>query len=295
MVRTSLTSWWPDARAGGTWGTRIRPRRNELAAAWASFLGRVPWTFMATLTFDPKRVRSANQGRANRDAFWWCCLLGKMYCRPISWVYVTERHRSGRWHAHVLITGLTRAEANDAAEVWRAARGIAHVQGVYDGKGAVFYVAKDEAKQVPYRSEIVISGDIIAFKDQLRPEITVQLSEAPSPYVDSRRRDVSRSGAGASEEHVRADAATSSDLRGDQWDGPVCELCKGPIYDARFETDTCSDRCDVILRMLDSHLGPVKPQGTAGTGQAKFPAALSAMVDPDDLCNDLEPGLEDIR
>lgn len=171
------TTRWPDERPGGGWRTRIRLPIDELASAWAQFLGRIPWAAMVTLTFDLKRVFPVSQSRASREAWWWCCSLGKMFRRHVAWLYATERGRNGAWHAHALVAGLSVAETNRAADMWRVGRGLADVREVWEGEGAVLYVSKG----VSYGSEVVFSESIDIYRDRLRPQITVQLREGACP------------------------------------------------------------------------------------------------------------------
>jgi len=171
------TTRWPDERPGGEWRTRIRLPIDELNSAWAQFFGRIPWAAMVTLTFDLKRVFPVRQARANRDAWWWCCSLGKMFRRPVAWLYVTERGRSGAWHVHALVAGLSVAEVDRAADMWRVGRGLADVREVWEGEGAVLYVSKE----VPCGAEVVFSETMDIYRDRLRPQTTVQLLEGACP------------------------------------------------------------------------------------------------------------------
>ena len=160
------TTRWPDERPGGEWRTRIRLPSDDLARAWAHFLGRVPWAAMVTLTFDLKRIFPVGQTRASREAWWWCCSLGRIFRRPVAWLYTTERGRSGAWHAHALVAGLSVAEVNSAANMWRVGTGLADVREVWDGQGAVRYVSK----RIRYDTEVVFSETIGMYQDRLRRE-----------------------------------------------------------------------------------------------------------------------------
>jgi len=235
------TTRWPDERRGGEWRTRIRLPINELARAWAQFLGRIPWAAMVTLTFDLKRVFPVRRARASREAWWWCCSLGGIFRRPVAWLYVTERGRSGAWHAHALVAGLSVAEVNVAAEMWRVGRGIADVRDVWKGDGAVLYVAKG----VPYRAEIAFSETIEVYRDRLRDDSIIQLRDEVCPCPAG---GVAR---GSLRPSVHCDGtdsrlATSSS---DRMDGH----CEGLNQSSGLDSD-------LLERLIDGYLRELQPR-----------------------------------
>src|SRR5687768_4128915 len=96
--------------------------RRELPYAWAQLMGRIPWQWLVTLTFDPKRVFPISQDYAQREAVGWCHIVQYTYRRRAGWFVATERHRSGRYHAHVLLVGAAK-DLHSATEVWRERNG----------------------------------------------------------------------------------------------------------------------------------------------------------------------------
>jgi hypothetical protein len=131
------------------WHSRNHARREEQRAAWAGFLGRVPWQLFVTLTFDPKR-HAADSVTASREAFWWCCQTARIYRVPAAWAYAPERGFTGLWHAHVLMVG-TPMRIPEACGMWKARNGHIDVRPVTDRQGASLYTSKSAA----------LTGDIV--------------------------------------------------------------------------------------------------------------------------------------
>src|SRR4051812_24847445 len=105
-MRTS----WPRAEMRSAQRCTSLPINGAvLALAWAEYFGRIPWQFMVTLTFDPKRVYPVGQQRAQKEAERWCQDVERALRSRVGWLLATERGRSGQWHAHVLMTGVGRS------------------------------------------------------------------------------------------------------------------------------------------------------------------------------------------
>lgn len=143
-------------------------------------MGRVPWEHMATLTFDPKRTFPVGAEKASREAWWWCTELGRLFRRPVAWVFATERGSTGLWHVHALVTGLDDKPLAPAIGMWEARNGIAHVSAVWAGGGAVLYTTKVAAQ----RGEVVLSDTLVRYRDHLHSDFFVRL--APDCPEDGR-------------------------------------------------------------------------------------------------------------
>jgi hypothetical protein len=244
------TTRWPDERPQGTWRARIRPPVNELAKAWAHFFGRVPWVAMVTLTFDSKRIFSISRARASRHAWWWCASLGGIVRRPIAWLYATEQGRNGAWHVHALVAGLSVGEVRSAAEMWRLARGIAHVTDVKEGERAVLYVAKG----IPYHSEVVFSDTIDIYRERLRDDVIVQLREeaCPCPAGDVTRRSLRSSAVVPAEHGGMSSRPALSSRVGMDGHGEGCEQLAG----------LDSDLQGLLARLFDGYFRELQPRGS---------------------------------
>ena len=155
----------------GRWTERVVVDVEQLRNAWCVFVGRIPWEVMATLTFDPRKVFPASQWVADREAFRWCGLVGMVTRRPIAWLYATERHRSGAWHAHALVAGLGARSCRAAVAMWEDRNGIARLRTIYNTPGAILYVTKQAAA-----GEVTVSDTLERYRDHLARDITVQLS-----------------------------------------------------------------------------------------------------------------------
>src|SRR5438093_951517 len=102
----SGTARWPQPIVSDEWERRLRRPAVALHIAWDEFLGHLAWDAFATLTFDPKRVYPVGEEMADREAFWWCGLLGRLFRRPVGWLYAVERSPNGLWHVHALLIGV---------------------------------------------------------------------------------------------------------------------------------------------------------------------------------------------
>ncbi len=167
---------WPRPIVDEGWRARLRLRGEELKAAWSAFLGRVPWEWFVTLTFDPKVRFAVSRELASREAFRWLNDVARAWRKPIAWAYSTERGKSGRWHAHVLVAGAGRTSFGGAGVIWRERNGHAHVEPVYSGHGAVLYTTKAAALE----GEVVLSDTLVKYRDRLGTDATVALYRAES-------------------------------------------------------------------------------------------------------------------
>lgn len=163
-----------------------RLRLREVAKAWGDYVGRLPWQYAVTLTFDPKRVFPVRQARADREAWRWCADLGRLARRPVVWLYATERSAGGLWHAHVLLFDVRQRELDVATAVWEVRNGRVHVRAVFDGCGATLYASKS----VPWGAEVVVSDTVSRLLGERRgDDVVVQLvpTTSGSTVVPTRR------------------------------------------------------------------------------------------------------------
>jgi hypothetical protein len=151
--------------------TRVAARR--LHQTWGAFLGRVPWEWSVTLTFDPHRVFPVGRRRADWEASHWCDELGWIYRRPIGWVYTTERGRNGQWHAHALLVGLGSLSIAPAAAIWRVRNGYLNTRRVYAGQRAVLYATKEACRT----GDVVVADTLTHYRARLGPELSVELHD----------------------------------------------------------------------------------------------------------------------
>jgi len=172
LAAHTLTVRWPERPGPTLWENRPLISPDELPIAWARLFGRVPWKVFATLTFEEKRHFPVNQPTASREAYEWCCSLGRLFRSPIAWLYATECGRGGLWHAHALITDLTVQKVERAAEAWRLRNGNVIIRPVSDGQRAVLYTSKD----VPKGAEVQWSDTVKRYRDHLLPEVIVRLT-----------------------------------------------------------------------------------------------------------------------
>ena len=114
-------------QAGGESVQRARAR--DLREAWPAFLGPLGWEYFATLTFDPKRVFPVSRALADREAHWWCGLLGRLCHRAVGWLYALERGAGGLWHAHALVIGAKGLNWRLTADLWQARNGRSGYEG----------------------------------------------------------------------------------------------------------------------------------------------------------------------
>ena len=152
--------------------------RSRLRAAYADFLERYEWQWLATLTFQdnvhPEAARK-KYGRwidwVNRRAH------GRRYRRwtkGVYWALATELQKRGVIHFHALLADAEdlnlRVSRKDARNRWYEIEGIARIDPITHGLGAVTnYVSK----------YVVKGGDL-------------ELSESLKNYRSQQQMDVSR-------------------------------------------------------------------------------------------------------
>ena len=121
----------------------VRAQGPELKAAWVDHFSGVPWEFMATLTFDPRR-NTPSRSAAVAEGEWWCGQLGRLRRASVGWIFVVERGAGGQaQHLHALVTGFRPLDPSVPASMWDARNGHAHVRDVNDRRKAVEYVTKN--------------------------------------------------------------------------------------------------------------------------------------------------------
>jgi hypothetical protein len=159
----------------------IRFRGQELHAAWAAFLSRVPWQDFATLTFDPKRRFPAGRELTDRETARWCHDLGWVSRRPVGWAYALERRPSGMWHAHALVVGLPASLWRFASQSWELRNGLIHVQEIDRTPHRVcLYVSKEAAME----NEVVVSDTMVRYAGRLSPVPRVALYPSESTETE---------------------------------------------------------------------------------------------------------------
>jgi hypothetical protein len=167
------TTRWPAPNTGADWSQRLRVNGPELRLAWAEFLGRIPWDMFTTLTFDSKRVFPVGRELADREVFWWLSVAGHIFRRPIGWVYVVERHASGLWHGHALVSGAGAAASwKVASDIWRVRNGLADIQRVDSIEGAALYTSKSVAVD----GEVVLSDTLSRYQRLAPAPMVVRLT-----------------------------------------------------------------------------------------------------------------------
>ena len=170
-LRTSrhsrLTSTWP-----ATVAEQARLTGAHLREAWGSFLGRIPWQWFATLTFDPTRSRPASRAVVEREATWWARLVAKMARWPVGWVCAPERGRGGLWHGHLLLLGPSQDWSPAAAcPVWQARNGRIDLRPVQHAPGIALYTSKEAATA----GTIILSETLTRYQPRASTTIVVPL------------------------------------------------------------------------------------------------------------------------
>lgn len=169
------TTRWPQRNSAAEWPGRMRLKRQRLARAWSRFLGRVPWEWFITLTFDSDRAVPIGQLRADRDAFWWFGQTSHLLRRPIAWVYAPERRPTGMWHVHALLAGgVARRDLNAPAAMWKARNGFVDIRRVSARFGAALYTTK----QAALTGDVVLSDTLAKYRNCLGEEVLVPLFPA---------------------------------------------------------------------------------------------------------------------
>ena len=162
-----LTSTWP-----ATVAEQARLTGARLRDAWGSFLGRIPWQWFATLTFDPILVFPVSRAVVEREATWWGRLVAKMVRRPVGWVCAPERGRGGLWHGHMLLLGPSQNWSPAAARpVWEARNGRIDLRPVQHAPGIALYTSKEAATA----GTIILSDTLTRYQPRASTTIVVPL------------------------------------------------------------------------------------------------------------------------
>ena len=195
LVAAGVRPGQPDPR-----GRRLR--RDMLVDAWGCFLGRVPWQFMVTLTFDPRRIFPVDRQTAMREAVGWCHRLSWVVRRPVAWLVAVERGKAGRWHAHVLLVGAPDHLGPAPEAMWRQRNGFIRVMQVDQARGAVVYATKEAARL----GDVELSDTLIRYRTRLPDRLCVALYAEDSRQQSQERAAIGSAGAalptGSREEEV---------------------------------------------------------------------------------------------
>jgi len=166
------TSTWPFtvAEQARLTGTRLRD-------AWASLLGRFPWQWFVTLTFEPSRIFPVRRRQVEREGTWLGQLVAKVCRTPVGWVCAPERGRGGLWHGHMLMLGASETWSPDAVlPAWQARNGRIDLQRVTDQAGIALYITKDAAEA----GTIVLSDTLARYRQHVGTRVVVPLWPARS-------------------------------------------------------------------------------------------------------------------
>lgn len=156
------------------WQERFVPvgcTSKQFQEEYAELLSRVAWTYLVTLTMDPKRFPRSGPESWLKAWQWfiftWCasCAVKSGLARwgedgrlkgswananrrgagaPM-WVLATEPHRDDRLHVHALVKApsmLPRLEYSEGHRIWNEARGWAWIEAPKDQGHVVSYVSK---------------------------------------------------------------------------------------------------------------------------------------------------------
>lgn len=154
------TTQWPESREQ-MFAEFARLRGEHLIAAWAAWLGGLPWEWFVTLTFDPGRRYPVSAQLAGREAVTWCGHVGCALRVPVAWLIALERGRSGQWHAHALIAG-TQRDLSSATPLWEARNGGVDVRPVHNAHGVVLYSTKEAALS----GELILSDTLWRYRTE---------------------------------------------------------------------------------------------------------------------------------
>ena len=162
-----LTHPWPVTVA-----TQARLSGTRLREAWASLLGRFPWQWFVTLTFDPKRFSPVSCAVVEREATEWCNQVARMRRLPVGWVCAPERGRGGGWHAHVLLVAKRGIWSPQAAlPVWQERNGRIDARPVTDHSGIALYTTKTAAEA----GTLVLSDTLTRYQPRAGSKVVVPL------------------------------------------------------------------------------------------------------------------------
>lgn len=117
---------------------------TRLRYAWGEWLGPIPWSHFATLTF----AREPTIEGALRQYRRWIRRLEQRAQRKVYSFRVAERSGGGILHYHALILGTDALSAPAIQLAWSAGR--AQVSPYDASRGAAYYVSKDVATSPDY-------------------------------------------------------------------------------------------------------------------------------------------------
>jgi hypothetical protein len=162
---------WLTGRSDDEWASRCRLRSEALHRGWADLLGRIRWDVFATLTFDTKRSFSISREVADREVFWWCGYVGKVFRRPVGWAYAVERGDAGAWHAHALIVGCGDRQWRAPIATWEERCGFIRLTAVTEVNRIALYTSKSVARD----GEVVLSDTLGRYRSALASATIVEL------------------------------------------------------------------------------------------------------------------------
>lgn len=167
--RLGTTVWLSGASDVGTKGLRLG--NAALHRGWAELLGRFPWELSVTLTLDPKRGFPTGRDDMDREAFWWCGYVGRVYRRPVGWAYALEQGRAGSWHAHALLVGVGDTRLRAPIATWEQRCGFIAVKQVANVERIALYTSKS----VAWDGEITLSDTLGHYTTAVSPATVVAL------------------------------------------------------------------------------------------------------------------------
>ena len=168
--RSGHHSVWP-----ATIAAHARLTGTHLRDAWARFLGRFPWEWFVTLTFDPKRIFPVSRTRVEREAIWWGQSVAKACRSPVGWICAPERGRGGLWHGHVLMLEESKDWSPESTlSMWRERNGRIDAQRVTDQAGITLYTTKQAAAA----GTIMLSDTLTRYQSRAGSKVVVPLCPA---------------------------------------------------------------------------------------------------------------------
>jgi hypothetical protein len=177
-----LTSAWPDTVA-----VQARLTGARLRDAWGNLLGRFPWQWFVTLTFDPTRVFPVSCAMVEREATAWSNQVSRMFRLPVGWVCALERGRGGGRHVHVLmLTDQQQWSPEAALPMWRERNGRIDARRVTDQAGIALYTTKEAAEA----GTIVLSDTLTRYQPcAAGTKVVVPLYPGDRPHGGTQNSD----------------------------------------------------------------------------------------------------------
>jgi hypothetical protein len=131
----------------------LAPRNPEaLKQAWVDFLGRWPWEWFCTLTFEKVNVHPEHADKCFRV---WVSMANRLLYgrrwsklgRGVTWVRALEYQRRGAIHYHALMTDIGNLRRLTLMDRWHQLAGFARIEAVKNQEWARKYVAKYVVKK----------------------------------------------------------------------------------------------------------------------------------------------------